>query len=68
MSSVSPGIDSYRHTKRLKEARMSPHLHRLLMTENLAQLRRTYRVYRNSPEATEFTARTRIWSAQHGRA
>jgi len=47
---------------------MSPHLHRLLMTENLAQLRRTYRVYRNSPEATEFTARTRIWSAQHGRA
>jgi hypothetical protein len=47
---------------------MSPHLYRLLMTEKLAQLRRTYRVYRNSPEATEFTARARIWSAQHGRA
>jgi hypothetical protein len=53
---------------RLKEARMSPHPYRLLMTDQLAQLRRSYRVYRNSPQPAESTARTRIWSDQHAGA
>ena len=53
---------------RFKEARMSPHVYRLLMAEKLSQLRRSYAYIATRGNRQSPPPRTRIWSDQHVRA